>query len=198
MIRNVLLFLAGLVVAVGVLYVWPYGRSLLFGGGSGNLPTSGIRVVGGSLTAKLYGYTWSTDSPTQLGVTNADASSFALKNVSEKSGGTPKGISYSNVSGTWTIDEYVEDLQAEPSVEIVGSPGATISSGTVTMTTNNSGDSFNKSNSDRIYHNKNCPTDDKCPKNKLKIIKVNVGGSTDTWYCADQDRKCHVYIGSDQ
>lgn len=200
MIRNVLLFLAGVVVTLGLLYVWPHGRSLIFGLDMVvQPPGSGIRVVGGSLTAHLVsnGYSWSTDLQTQLGVTNADASTVTLENVSEQPGG-PKlsSVPYFNLSNRWTIVEYVKDTQdTKLALEIVGSPGVTISSGTVTLNTPNNGDSFRKSDSDRIYHNKDCPSDDKCPQNKVDRILVKVGGVTDIWYCADNQGYCHVDIG---
>jgi hypothetical protein len=101
MIRNVLLFLAGVVVALAVVYLVerqmvqsrPGETSLLnllgaifrLGGLSGS--GSGIRVVGGSLTEHIsQTYHWPSEPPmtNQLMLENADAWTFALENVALK------------------------------------------------------------------------------------------------------------------
>jgi hypothetical protein len=213
MIRNVLLFLAGVVVAWGVVRVWPRAQTWLQSSwvSPGVLPAplgSNIRVVGGSIHVKIGKYSWTADSPSQLTVNNVDAWSYELENVSEKPGGSPTNVLYVHRSDKWTIDVLVKDPQ-DPNrgVEILGVSGAAPADGTITFNPINGSDTFSQSNDpgtgpkDRKYHNSmaspHCPdSPDRCEK--VDIIRVYVGGTgtPDTWYCVDPDRKCHVDIGS--
>ena len=212
MTRNLLLFLAGVVVALGVLKEWPQAREFLFGTSSRSplIPGSGsnIRVVGGSVRVKLRKYSWSVDLPNQLQVQNVDAWSYELENVASKPGGPLVNVYYAHMGDSWTVDEFVKDPQ-DPNrgVEVVGVAGATQVSGTVTLTLLNGADKFGPSNespakpNDRQYYNTmanvHCNgSPGKCEK--LDRIVVKTQGVEDLWYCVDKEGKCHLDIGDDQ
>ncbi len=224
MIRNVLVFLAGALVALALVYLSAnqfvqttggkflldtvLGLRGLFGGpGSG----SGIRVVGGSLKVSISPtYSWPSEPSTtnELVLANSDARTFGLEYIRQKLGGPQIALlTYPPLSDTWTIVELVKDNNG--GVRISGTVGSTQSNGTVTFDTINNKDSFVKQppiagqkRAVYCYHDQTCPVDPKdpcdenCPASKLTELQVTVGGSTDIWYCSDG--VCHVDIGSRQ
>jgi hypothetical protein len=209
MTRNLLLFLAGVVVALGVLKAWPEARTALFGP-SNRIPGSGsnIRVVGGSVRPKLRKDNWSVDLPNQLQVQNVDAWSYMLENVATKPGGPLVNVYYPHMSDSWTVDELVKDPQ-DPNrgVEVVGFAGATQATGRITFTLLNGGDKFGPSTesggkpNDRQYYNSmsnaHCNVSpEKCEKVDRIVVKTQ--GVQDLWYCVHKEGKCHVDIGDDQ
>jgi hypothetical protein len=230
MIRNVLLFLAGVVVALAVVYMVerkmvqndPGEISLLSDLGAVDLRLgglggggSGIRVVGGSLTAHIsQTYHWPSEPQTtnQLMLENADAWTFSIENFSLKPNGnqlTPLG--YPHLSDTWTIIELVNDpMDNNRGIKITGSSGNTPRSGTVTFVPINGDDYFIKvasrsgKNGEYLYHNQHCSvsatTGKTCTSEKLREIQVYIGGSAtpDLWYCDPTVGQCHVDIGTTQ
>jgi hypothetical protein len=188
MIRSVLLFLAGVVVALAVVYLVerkmvqndPGEISLLSDLGAVDLRLgglggggSGIRVVGGSLTehiSKTYHWESEDQKSKKLIVENADAWTFALENFREKQGGTPLPLlGYPHLSDRWTIIELVYDsLDSNRGIRITATTGVTPSNGTVTFVPLNDGDSFvvvpaqrgEKKPVDYLYYNQHCSLSD--------------------------------------
>jgi hypothetical protein len=224
MLRNVLLFLAGVVVALGVLKAWDQARTFLFGSDTvlkrgSRMPGSGsnIRVVGGSVRLRVkngHGLMVSTfpnpAMPTELDVTNADAWTYQIVGVSKTPGGPLEQLPPPYSQGpneTWKIHEFVNDpADMNRGVEITGTTGATPSSGTVSVITKNGADTFASEISPvthRVwrYHNNaagaHCKgaADPTDPCEKIRQIDVETKGQVDHWYCVDRDRACHVNIG---
>jgi hypothetical protein len=204
MIRNVLLFLAGVVVSVGVLRFWPEGRAFVLGARPAPPgPGSNIRVVGGSITARIGKQnSWSVDTSNRLMVTGVDAWSFALENVAETSNGKMIPMqSYPHMGDRWRIMDLVKDTQGgDHGVEIDIATGGAPAGGSVTFSVINSGDTFVKvgNSNARKYHDQNCPAEPAdCKLDKVDRIQVFMGGSAnpDPWFCVHPDRHCHVDIG---
>lgn len=208
MIRNVLLFLAGVVVSVGVLRVWPQGRAFFLGplGPLSPGPGSNIRVVGGSLTVRIGKKdSWSVDTPTKLTVNNVDAWSFALENVGETSTGNLIPVeSYPHMGDSWRIVDLAKDTQGgDHGVEIDIATGAAPAGGSVTFSVISGGDTLVQTGDSnaRKFHDQNCPAEPApCKLDKVDRILVYMDGSAnpDTWYCRDKDGHCHLDVGDQQ